>query len=31
VRIARWRRAIERDPKAHAYADQALTPAADED
>jgi hypothetical protein len=29
--VARWRRAIELDPEAHAYMDQALTPVADDE
>ena len=31
MRIALWRRTIERDPGAHAYMDQALTPVADDE
>ena len=31
VRVARWRRAIEHDPEASAYMDQALTPVADDE
>ena len=31
LRLARWRRAIERNPEAHAYMDQALTPVAHDD
>ena len=31
VRVARWRRAIERDPAVYAYMDRALTPVAGDD
>jgi hypothetical protein len=31
LRVARWRRAIERDPNACAYTDQALSPVADDE
>ena len=31
LRVMGWRRAIERDPDAHAYMDQALSPVADDD
>jgi hypothetical protein len=31
VRVARWRRAVERDPEAHAYMDQALSPVGEDE
>jgi hypothetical protein len=31
VRVARWRRAVERDLEAHAYMDQALSPVGDQE